>query len=249
VTAHLTINPGRNVWVLERTDADGADLPGVLRTAASVIHGWVEPATPASQRTIFDQVVGKTHDRAAEQRWIAGAARPLELTAVQAREFDEVPAMQVPASCKEYRHHTETGRELSIEAERPWFVLCAFDWRGSSAVIPWPRRAVDRMGFPVSTDERNQWLLLESAWLGLPCEPDPTFPAQERARFSRGTQEGLAAVGQVHLDANAASRKIATRVAQVAMLGLGGIALYRAIRHKPEQKRPTRARVGTRGST
>lgn len=168
----VTIKPGRNVWVLGRTDRDAADLAGVLQTAGGVLKRFLGQASPASTRGVFE-VLQSPKDDPHGARYVIGAARPVLVDAFQADSPDTAIAQQptIPGEVRtDYFSDCPTFR--TIQAARPWYVTVEFDWRAQPATIDWPRRFVDFLGIPHDRVNGLDWLLLSAGHRGASEESD-----------------------------------------------------------------------------
>lgn len=247
MSCNLTVHTGRNVWVLARTDADGAPLDDVLQTAANTVKHFLDPITPISQRSIFEHLLGVSpRDPAAQALFIIGSARPVEIAAVQMREGDDpVPRVRVPAGCLEHKLREQCDVLYTLEASRPWLIMIAFDWRAATAVIPWPHRRVDVLGFTHDSETENQWVLLESCWLGDAQSEDTDLASEVARNFSEATKAGLEAALRAAEQAAEKAKKAAVMIAQLAVVGLGGFLLYRAVRNSTAHKGRKRAKLSS----
>lgn len=174
----VTIKPGRNVWVLARTDRDGASLPDVLQTAGGVLKRFLGQASPVGTRSIFNQLQSPKDDPHGA-RFVIGAARPVLVDAFQATSPDTANQQQ-PTLAPEVRsdYFVDCPVFRTIAAERPWFVTVEFDWRAPTTVADWPRRAVNFLGIPVDTDQGLDWLLLAAGHEGEAQEPDTSLSGE-----------------------------------------------------------------------
>ena len=171
----VTISPGRNVWVLGRTDRDGADLPDVLQTAGGVLKRFLGGASPTGTRGVFE-VLQSPQDDPHGARYVIGAARPVLVDAFQADSPDTAIAQQptLPRSVlRDYFADCPTFR--TIAAARPWFVTVEFDWRAPTVSIDWPRRAVNFLGMPIDPKDGLDWLLLSAGHKGQAQESDTSL--------------------------------------------------------------------------
>lgn len=162
----LRIRPGRNVWVLARTDRDAANKESVLDTAGAVLKRFLGRASPSGTRSIFE-VLQSPKDDPHDARFVIGAARPVLVDAVQASSPTAALAEQ-PIIPRDERtdYFSECPTPRSVAAQRPWFVTVLFDWRAPTKTIAWPRRSVDFLGIPQDTDHGNDWLLLSAGHQG-----------------------------------------------------------------------------------
>jgi hypothetical protein len=114
------------------------------------------------------------------QRYYIGPARPMDLRASQAR-----PTLDT--AMESWRHEIDQPDALAVRAERPWFVVADFDWRGPTKTFDrWPRRSIDLFGIPQDADQDLDWLLLQASWYGESSARRPD------SSFSRDVGPGLA---------------------------------------------------------
>lgn len=171
----VTIKPGRNVWVLVRTDRDAADKAAVLQTAGGVLKRFLGRPSPLGTRDVFE-VLQSPKDDPHDARFVIGAARPVLVDAFQASSpegsLKEQPLLP-PGVRTDYFADCPTPR--SVAAQRPWFVTVEFDWRAQTTRTPWPHRAVNFLGMPYETAHGNDWLLVAAGHKGAPQEPDTSL--------------------------------------------------------------------------
>lgn len=226
----LTVRPGRNVWVMARTDRDAVSHEEAIQTTANAVRRFLLPITPFGQREAFEHLLQfEPKDPRAEARYIIGAARPVEMAAVQGRFGDEIPAMKVPPNCLDHRRREECDVLFGLRGERPWFILIAFDWRAPTGVIQWPRRAVNLLGFPFDTDTENDFVLLEACFLGEAQEPDTDVLEQA----SDATKKALADLAEDF------GRQLQSMAWTTGAIVLGGVLLY-AVARRVSERRPPR---------
>lgn len=191
----ITIKPGRNVWLLARTDRDAADLAGVLDTTGAVLKRFLGRASPPGTRSVFE-VLQSPKDTPHQARFVIGAARPVLVDAVQASSPEKALSEQ-PIIPSNVRTDTFTDCPVvrTIAAQRPWFVCVEFDWRGQTTKIDWPRRAVNFLGMPFDTIHGNDWLLVSAGHLGKAKEADTDLLSEvsdETADAIKSAAEGVA---------------------------------------------------------
>lgn len=170
----VTIRPGRNIWVLARTDRDGADLAGVLDTAGGVLKRFLGQNSPAGTRSVFE-VLQSPKDDPHQARFVIGAARPVLVDAVQADSPEHALATQPQLGEEQTDYFTDCPTFRTIAAQRPWYVTVAFDWRAPKISIPWPRRFVNFLGVPFDVDQGNDWLLIAAGFQGEAKESDTSL--------------------------------------------------------------------------
>lgn len=208
----VTIRPGRNIWVLARTDRDAAGLDDVLMTTGAVLKRFLGRASPAGTRSIFEVLQSPKDPDPHDARFVIGAARPVLVRAAQADSPETAIEQQprIPAN-QRTDYFAECPTPRTIVAQRPWFVTAEFDWRAGATTIDWPRRAVNFLGMPVpqvfETDHANDWLLLAAGHQGNARESDTDLLNE----VSDETAEAIVAAGK--------------KVASVARPVLIGLAL------------------------
>lgn len=233
MTCTLALHPGRNVWVLARTDLDGASHEDVLKTAANVMHHFLRPVTPFGQQEVFEHLIRLDPVQpGAEARYIIGAARPVELSAVQVPLDGQFPRLRIVPACRAIKRREDCDVLFTLAAQQPWGVIVNFDWRGPLVQMPWPRRRVNLLGFAVESEDELQWLLMEACWMGEALEPDTTLADDLAREWSEATREGLQRLAEP-------AKQVATRIAQGLFVGLGLYWGVQAIR----RARKNRARL------
>lgn len=217
----LTVVTGNNRWVVARTDRDAPTQSDVLETAGAFLSRVLGDASPTGQRTIFEHI-GVPAQPAGQARYVIGAARPVIVTAAQPR----TPAGAIEFSRPQGRllgRREDCPVIRSVQAQDPWLVTVDFDWRAPTTTIPWPRRAVNALGFPVDTDTGLDWLLLAATHVG-PAQRDDTTLLSE---VSESTRREI--------------RK-ATRLLSPALLAIGiGGAAYLIHRYAPKRRKRSAA--------
>jgi hypothetical protein len=171
----VTIRNGRNVWVLARTDRDGADVGEVLQTAGGVLKRFLGSASPAGTRSVFE-VLQSTRDTPHGARYVIGAARPVLVDAFQA-DSPETAIQQQPTIPDGVRtdYFVDCPTFRTIAAARPWYVTVEFDWRAPATSVDWPRRAVNFLGMPYDPRDGLDWLLLSAGHKGKAEESDTSL--------------------------------------------------------------------------
>jgi len=178
----LEVRPGRNVWVLGRTDRDGPSQSDAQETAGAwLARIWSVGFLPPGQ-TLPD---GST-------RYYLDAARPIDVLASQTR-----PAL--PEGQQAWHFETDQPDALALRAENPWYVLVDFDWRGpTKAFADWPKRSVNQFGFPSDDPAALDWLLLEARYVGKATRTDSTWREDVKPGIELGIG-GLAALALLWL--------------------------------------------------
>lgn len=148
--AAVSILPGRNVWLLARTDRDGPSPDTAILTAAA----WLNRLFPDTGLPAPPPASPK--GPAGASRYYLGKARPVDISASQTR----------PTLPKGLRGWSvaDLPPEYGVDAVKPWYVLVDFDWRGQPFDLDvWPVRTVGTFGW-VSSDPtlKADWLLLDA---------------------------------------------------------------------------------------
>ncbi len=225
----ITLKSGRNIWVLARTDRDGADLETVLQTAGAVLSRFLGRASPSGTRSIFE-VLQSPKGEEDTARFVIGAARPVVVEAFQA-DSPETALQQRPLLSEDepIARFEECPTIRTVKAERPWYVTAEFDWRAPTTKAAWPRRAVGPLGFPVDTDHGLDWLLLSAAHRGPAEESDTDLLDEVSGETGELIEEA----------AKSLKKHTAPILWTLAAVGAGGVALY--LIHRQSQKRKTAA--------
>jgi len=212
----VTIQPGRNIWLLARTDRDAASKDTVLKTTGAVLKRFLGQNSPPGTRSIFETMrspQASGHDA----RFVIGAARPVLVDAFQA-SAPEKALEEMPTIPREER--TDRFEQCpvlrTVAAQRPWFVLVEFDWRGKRISIDWPRRAVGTFGIPFDSQNENDWLLLAAGFRG-PPEEDETDLLDE---VTDDTREKIVNAAGV------AAKTLAPVLITLAVIAGGGALFY-----------------------
>lgn len=225
----VTIRNGRNVWVLGRTDRDGADVAAVLQTAGGVLKRFLGQASPAGTRSVFE-VLQSTRDDPHGARFVIGAARPVLVDAFQATS-PETAVEQQPRLPREVEtdYFADCPTFRTISAQRPWYVTVEFDWRAPTTKIDWPRRAVDILGVPLFGDQALDWLLLSAGHKGPSEESDTSLLDEVSEDTKRVIVEAAEKV------ANAAKPLL---IALAFIVG-GGAVVYLVSKSRPSRREDT----------
>lgn len=144
----VQIVPGRNCWLVSRTDRDGVGVDGVRSTALVVLRRWLQGASPVSMRSVYAE-----HG----ESYVIGAARGLS--------FDITPAAPAMPELRAaaLRQRFEECRIVRVVSGRePWWLLVRFSWHGPEVRRPWPRFSVNAIGVEDDNDPSLDWLLLEA---------------------------------------------------------------------------------------
>lgn len=142
----LDLRRGRNVWLIARTDRDGATRELAQSTALVVIKRWLQSWSPVGARATFIEYANKT--------FAIGSARPVTIAVFSERpELGELGRKSMYTDCPVLR---------LINARDPWWVVLAFEWHGPEFAIQWPRLSVDAIGREDDNDQALDWLLVEA---------------------------------------------------------------------------------------
>jgi hypothetical protein len=210
----LPVVRGHNLWVLARTDRDGATAEEVRETAGAVLARKLGQASPFGTRSVFEHLSVPGSDAS---RYVIGAARPVVVTASQPDTVEEAMRLSRPEG-ELLGRHLECDVVRSVNAERPWIVVAEFDWRAPSTQIPWPRHAVNFLGFVTDDPNDLDWLLLAATHTGKARESDTTLLGE----VSRETRKAIESAGGAVLRV----------VIPVALVLAGGAALWYAAKRR-----------------
>ena len=211
MTCKITIFPGRNAWLLARTDRDGASEAEVLQSAVAFMSAFLgDPLKPYEVLQLPD---GRGDVATASM----GSARPVVISAERGGPVHEGRALPGQLIARQQN----CDKIFTIAASKPWWVRVGFDWRGGQETIDWPRLRVNALGMrDRSSDHQNDWLLVEARYMG------PEMGADE------SWSEGMinAAGDQLSNAAVALGEPIKSAMMWVAGLAavavVGGVLLY-----------------------
>ena len=162
-TPAVSILPGRNVWLLGRTDRDAPSTDSAVLTAAAWLNRLFDTGLPAPPPPFPDAPPGVS-------RYNLGAARPVDLRASQGSR----PSL--PAGDRVWSV-ADLPPEYGVRAQNVWWVIADFDWRGPTADFArWPIRTVGTFGW--ASDEptlQADWLLLEARHVSPPTRADASW--------------------------------------------------------------------------
>lgn len=171
----LLVRPGRNVWLLVRTDRDAASKDEAVQSAGAFLSRVLGRASPQGwDQTQFLQAPEPPGDALAE--FYMGAARPvLVLSAGQ-----QWPGMEWHEGGTRLGRSIECKGTRLVKADRPWYLVVAFDWRGPDTWIPWPASFVNFIGVRASDTRRTDldWLVNEAYYEGEAQAPDSSLGAE-----------------------------------------------------------------------
>lgn len=184
----LTISYGRNVWILARTDRDGPTPDAVVSDAVRWIWellGGIAGFQP------FQAPGGP--DWAA--RYYIDNARPSDIAAMQGDDAD--PRRHLPHGLERWSSN-DLPPGYGVDAEKPWFVIWDFDWRGPAVQFEkWPTRTLKLWLYPdTDPDLKADWLLLEAVHVSDKAErPDSTWTDEVLQRGKTVAAGGLGVAG------------------------------------------------------
>lgn len=188
-TERLLVMPGRNLWILARTDKDAPTPQDVVDTAGAFLMRVLGQASPQGySRT--DIIKDPDPPQGSLAAWYLGAARPTVVTRVS----QSYPLNAVPESGRRLGRSIECDSVRLVKADRPWYVVAEFDWRGPKTFVSWPASKVSALGIR-SRDTRGEteldWLAVEAWHLGNAQEPDSTL-GNEIVKYGKEKAEDLA---------------------------------------------------------
>lgn len=146
---NVTIHPGKNAWLVSRTDRDEAERSTVIESAGAFLNRCLNQASPAGFRGVF-QVLQAS---GAGGRFVIGAARPIMVTATRTRP-EPPEGLRVAA-------HSAQSFPRSVRAKEPWFLQVVFEWHGGLVRLPWLQHFGPVLGSELASDTELDWLLLE----------------------------------------------------------------------------------------
>jgi hypothetical protein len=160
----VQIVPGRNRWLVSRTDRDGVQADGVRSTALVVLRRWLQGASPLSMRSVYAEH-GETY--------VIGAARglvfdisdaPPAVPELVAEAMPRRGARAMPELSPAAVQRVEDCRIVrAINGVSPWWLSVRFSWHGPVVRRPWPRFSVNAVGVEDDNDRSLDWLLIEAA--------------------------------------------------------------------------------------
>lgn len=167
----LALVPGRQVWIVGRTDRDGASVAEVSRMVAGFLqHTFrdVQGDQPGSgPNEVFATSSG---DEPLE--WRVSAARPVRLLGHPVQSMaelgDVLTASLLSSSTDSENPQKVIARREDLDplpllvASKPWYLALDVWWRGPAATIPWPCLQVTWAGTRQTDYEEADWLLLSS---------------------------------------------------------------------------------------
>lgn len=205
---------GRNMWLLARTDRDGASEEDVLQSAVAFLQTVIgEQAKPYELIQIPD---GRTDVATA----VIGNARPVVVTAKRGPKGGLPPGPPLQGVLQSRQQ--DCDEIYTVKATRPWWVKVGFDWRASDRTIPWPRLRVNAIGLrDRETQFDNDWLLVEYRYAGETGE-DISWGDAMIKEAGETLKEGVENVAKAATSLNAVVYSVAAVV--------GGIVLYKVFK-------------------
>lgn len=146
----LRLVPGRQQWLIARTDRDGASaaevanmLAGFLQYTFRDIQGDQPGSSPEEIFTTGDH------------EWRVSAARPVRLLLTPSQT-------EPPVSGAIIARREDLDELPLLRASKPWYLVVEVWWRGPEASIPWPALQVTWAGTRQRDYTEADWLLLRS---------------------------------------------------------------------------------------
>jgi len=163
VSCEVTIFPGRNVWLLARTDRDAPSYEDVIQTCAAYLSRVFGERSP-------EEIIST-----APGRYIIGAARPVLIDAEQTA-IDAAATFRPQIEGAVHGRYENCPEVYVVRADRTWWVMVGFDWRGPTTQREWPARSVNWLGIPSTGPGVDlDWLLVTAATSGAAKEPDTSW--------------------------------------------------------------------------
>jgi hypothetical protein len=211
----MPLMQGEQIWILIRTDRDGASAAEIAASIGDFMR-WVlrNAKVTATGITDLQQVIST-----GTNEWRVGAARPVAMISVE-KTRPNYPAGQTIASRETY-----PGMGIpTVAGQQPWWVTIRFWWRAATTTIEWPSlvaRVGSLTGFNLADYSIDQadWTLDRAI---VPAQPvadpgDATWAAAQGTRveevasniLSAGPKVvgALALVGIVYLFLRSRSRR------------------------------------------
>lgn len=125
----MPLEQGEQIWVLLRTDRDGASAAEVADSVGDFMR-WILRKAKTAETGITDLIqVVKTGDN----EWRVGAARPVQVVSVD-RSRPTYPAGKTIAAREAY-----PGDGIpTVSGKQPWWVTIRFWWRAPTTTVEWP---------------------------------------------------------------------------------------------------------------
>lgn len=146
----LRLVPGRQQWLIARTDRDGASVAEVADMLAGFLQ-FTFRDVQGDQPGSSPEEVFSTGDH----EWRVSAARPVRLLLTPSQT-------EPPVSGSIIARREDLAELPLLNASRPWYLVAEVWWRGPAAVIPWPALQVTWAGTRQRDYTEADWLLLRS---------------------------------------------------------------------------------------
>jgi hypothetical protein len=162
----LALVPGRQVWVIGRTDRDGASTAEVSRMVAGFLQHSFRDVSGGPPGSGANEVFS-TEKKNAPLEWRVSAARPVRLVGVPSQsvavlETALTTAYPSPSGGRVIARREDLDPLPLLVANKPWYLALELWWRGPPATIPWPCLQVTWAGTRQRDYTEADWLLLRS---------------------------------------------------------------------------------------
>jgi hypothetical protein len=164
----LPLVPGRQVWIVGRTDRDGASVAEVSRMVAGFLQYSFRNVSGGPPGSGANELFATSSD---PPEWRVSAARPVRLLVPPTQSLPEMESLLADAIASskpsgDDGHSVARREELDplpiLVASRPWYLALELWWRGPAATIPWPCLQVTWAGTRQRDYSEADWLLLRS---------------------------------------------------------------------------------------
>lgn len=164
----LELVPGRQVWIVGRTDRDGASAAEVASMVAGFLEYSFRTVTGGPPGSGPNELFATASD---PPEWRVSAARPVRLLVPPTQSLPEMESslateLDSADPTGGDGHSVARREELDplpiLVATRPWYVVLEVWWRGPAATIPWPCLQVTWAGTRQRDYSEADWLLLRS---------------------------------------------------------------------------------------
>jgi hypothetical protein len=166
----LDLVPGRQVWLVGRTDRDGASLAEVSRMVAGFLQYSFRDVSGGPPGSGANEVFS-TEKKNAPLEWRVSSARPVRLLVPPTQSLVELESSMTAAlgtaSPAGGEGHVIARREdldplPLLVASTPWYIALEVWWRGPASTIPWPCLQVTWAGTRQRDYTEADWLLLRA---------------------------------------------------------------------------------------
>lgn len=213
----LLIKPGRNRWIVVRTDRDGVDVPDMVQTLGAFLLRVLGRASPQGMEA-HQVLQDPDPPPGALAAWYIGAARPVVL-------FD-LPSQKYPVGAsggKRLGRSIECKAVRLVKADNPWHFVVEFDWRGPSTWAPWPASHVSNFGIRSQDTRRTDldWLVTEAYHLSdQPQAPDSSLGREITKYGKKKAEEAGKAIKEI-ATAGVSTGLVVAGVAAVLLFAYG----------------------------